>query len=154
MSYSENFNEVLDCIPVADEKEICWEELEKTQLGPLLRNMSRIEQNPEYHAEGDVYCHTKRVCEELIKMPEYRESSEKDKIILFLSALLHDIGKIRCTKIEDGKIVSPGHASKSTLMAREIPRIIPKMLPQALPFSIRKLPRKRTAGTQRSFHIS
>ncbi len=120
MSYSEIFNEVLDCIPVADEKEICWEKLEKTQLGSLLRDMSKIEQNPEHHAEGDVYRHTKCVCEELIKMPEYRESSKEDKIILFLSALLHDIGKIRCTKIEDGKIVAPGHASKSALMAREI----------------------------------
>lgn len=120
MSYSEIFNEVLDCIPVADGKEICWEKLEKTQLGSLLRDMSKIEQNPEHHAEGDVYCHTKCVCEELIKMPEYRESSKEDKIILFLSALLHDIGKIRCTKIEDGKIVAPGHAAKGTLMAREL----------------------------------
>lgn len=120
MSYSESFNEVLNCIPVADETEIQWGKLKKTQLGSLLRDMSKIQQNPEHHAEGDVYCHTKCVCEELIKIPDYRESSEEDKVVLFLSALLHDIGKIKCTKIEDGKIVAPGHASKSALMAREI----------------------------------
>lgn len=120
MSYSESLNEVLNCIPVADETKIQWGKLEKTLLGLLLRDMSKIQQNPEHHAEGDVYCHTKCVCEELIKLPDYRESSEEDKVVLFLSALLHDIGKIKCTKIEDGKIVAPGHASKSALMAREI----------------------------------
>lgn len=120
MLYSENFREVLNCIPTADETKIPWDKLEKTQLGSLLHKMSTIEQNPEHHGEGDVYCHTKCVCEELIKLPEYRSCSEEDKIVLFLSALLHDIGKIKCTKTEDGKIVAPGHASKSALMAREL----------------------------------
>ncbi len=119
MSYNEKFKEILSCIPVTAEAKIQWDKLKKTHVGPLLSDMSKIQQNPEYHAEGDVYAHTKCVCEELIKMPEYCESSDEDKIVLFLSALFHDIGKIKCTKTEDGKIVAPGHASKSALMARE-----------------------------------
>ena len=120
MSYSENFKEVLKSVPVSDETDIHWDKLEKTQLGSLLHKMSTIQQDPEHHAEGDVYRHTKQVCEELIKLPEYRSRSEEDKIVLFLSALLHDIGKIKCTKTDNGKIIAPGHASKSALMAREL----------------------------------
>ena len=101
MSYSEIFNEVLDCIPVADGKEICWEKLEKTQLGSFFRDMSEIEQNPEHHAEGDVYCHTKCVCEELIKMPEYRENSKEDKIIFTVSLKRFFMGKFCCIQNED-----------------------------------------------------
>ena len=120
MDYNKNFQEILNCVPVENETKIHWDKLEKTQLGLLLLEMSTIKQHPEHHAEGDVYCHTKCVCEELIKLPEYRKCPEEDKIVLFLSALLHDIGKIKCTKTEDGKIVAPGHASKSALMAREL----------------------------------
>ncbi len=120
MSYGENFKEILNCVPIADETKIEWDKLEKTRLGLLFRKMSTIKQNPEYHGEGDVYRHTKSVCEELIKLKEYRNCSDIDKTVLFLSALLHDIGKIKCTKTEDGKIVSPGHATKSALMARKL----------------------------------
>lgn len=120
MSYSESFNEILKCIPISDGQDINWEAIEKTKLGLLFDIMKKTPQNPVHHAEGDVYCHTKCVCEELIKLSEYRNSSYEDKIILFLSALLHDTGKIICTKTEDGRIVAPGHAAKGTLMAREL----------------------------------
>lgn len=120
MSYSKNFTEILNCIPFSLGTEIPWDKLEKTQLGSLLQKMSTTCQDPEYHAEGDVYLHTKAVCEELIKLPDYQNSSDKDKTVLFLASLLHDIGKIKCTKTEDGRIVSPGHASKGSVMAREL----------------------------------
>ncbi len=120
MDYNKNFQEILNCVPDSDEQSIDWGRIEKTQLGPLFQKMKLISQNPKHHAEGDVYCHTKCVCEELIKLPEYQTSSEEDKIILFLSALLHDTGKTECTKTEDGKIIAPGHASKGAFMVREM----------------------------------
>lgn len=120
MAYSDAFNRVLSCIPMSGETQIRWENLEKTKLGPLFGMMSAVEQNPEYHAEGNVYIHTRCVCEELIKLEEYRNGTAQDKTVLFLAALLHDIGKIACTKIEDGAIVSPYHSSKGALMAREL----------------------------------
>ena len=99
---------------------IDWGSLEKTILSSLLLKMKDTPQNPEYHAEGDVLTHTKMVCEALVKLPEYRASNEKDKEILFLAALLHDIGKARCTVIENGKIRSPHHAAVGANMAREL----------------------------------
>ncbi len=120
MDYNKNFQEILACVPDSYEVSIDWERIERTQLGMLLREMKATFQDPEYHAEGDVYCHSKCVCEELIKLPEYRDGSKEDKTVLFLSALLHDAGKIKCTRTEGGKTVSPGHASKGSLMIREL----------------------------------
>ncbi len=120
LAYSKAFDEMINYIPLAGETQICWENFEKSKLGFLLRQMGRVQQNPTYHAEGDVYTHTKLVCEELIKLDVYRESTKEDKIILFLSALLHDAGKIKCTKIQDGEIVSPYHSVKGVSMVREL----------------------------------
>jgi predicted kinase len=39
--------------------------------------------------------------------------------MIFLAALLHDIGKISCTRVEDGVIVSPHHSSAGAAMARD-----------------------------------
>lgn len=75
------------------------------QLG-MLRN---IPQNPEYHGEGDVYRHTEMVCERLLSLPEWMELDSEEQELLFLAAVFHDIGKIYCTKQEDGNWVSPKH---------------------------------------------
>lgn len=77
---------------------------------PELERMKNIPQNPEYHAEGDVYCHTGFVCRKLKVHPEWEELKEKEKEILFLAAAFHDIGKILCTKLKDGAWTSPKHA--------------------------------------------
>ena len=82
--------------------------------------MAKTKQNPEYHDEIDVLTHTKMVCEEIVKQPEYKSGSDKDKIILFISALLHDIGKTVCTVECDGELKSPHHSVKGSAMAREL----------------------------------
>lgn len=80
-----------------------------TGICPELDAMKKIPQNPEYHAEGDVYRHTEMVCEELIKLSEWQEADPGEQEILLLAAAFHDIGKPVCTKLEDGKWISPGH---------------------------------------------
>ncbi len=71
--------------------------------------LKNIPQNPEYHREGDVYCHTQMVCKELVNLPEWSGLEKEEQELLFLAAAFHDIGKAACTKQEDGKWVSPKH---------------------------------------------
>ena len=76
---------------------------------PELLKLKEIPQNAEYHAEGDVYRHTEMVCEKLVELSEWKQLESEEQEILFLSAAFHDIGKVNCTKKEDGKWVSPKH---------------------------------------------
>ncbi|MEZ3472155.1 MAG: AAA family ATPase [Lachnospiraceae bacterium] len=74
-----------------------------------LKQMRDIPQNPAYHGEGDVYHHTEMVCESLLALPEWGELAQEEQELLFMAAAFHDIGKIYCTKQEDGNWVSPNH---------------------------------------------
>lgn len=76
---------------------------------PEVSLLKNVPQNPQYHAEGDVYCHTELVCREIIKLEEWSKLSPKEQEILFLAGAFHDIGKPACTKWEDGKWTSPKH---------------------------------------------
>lgn len=86
----------------------------------IIYSLKEIKQNPRYHKEGDVFVHTKNVCNEIIKMKEWQQLSFNEKIILYMAALFHDIGKITCTKIENNEIVSPKHAVRGSKAFREI----------------------------------
>lgn len=101
---------------------IDWESIAKKF--DWFREMETIPQDHIWHAEGNVQIHTKMVCEELIKLPEFQELSEQDKHIMFTSALMHDIEKRSTTAREerDGRmcIVAPKHAKKGEYTARQI----------------------------------
>lgn len=86
----------------------------------IIYNLKAIKQNHKYHGEGDVYTHTELVCEEVLKLEEWKILSEKDKCILYMSALFHDIGKWVATKEENGDIVSPKHAVKGAKIFRDL----------------------------------
>lgn len=119
MNFSKDFRQILDAIP-HESTEINWDVLQKTQLSGIFAEMQQTQQNPLYHAEGDVFAHTKSVCEHLVKLPEYAQCSRHQQEILFVAALLHDIGKIKCTTVVDGEIVSPKHTIVGAFMAREL----------------------------------
>lgn len=89
-------------------------------FGSYLKDMSKTDQDPEYHAEGDVLTHTYMVIKELLKLDEYKSRTKGEQYILCLSALLHDIAKPKCTIIEDGRIKSPKHAKVGEKMVREL----------------------------------
>ena len=99
---------------------IDWQGLADAGFCAMLEDMARTPQNAAYHAEGDVLEHTKRVCEALIADPRYAAATPEDREILFLSALLHDIGKPPCTRIVDGVPTSPYHAPRGASAARRI----------------------------------
>lgn len=111
---------LLKLIPGPPDWTISWAGLGDTCLGPLLTQMAHIQQNPDYHGEGDVLTHTKLVCETLVGLDQFRRLDGNKRQAVFLAALLHDIGKIRCTRLEDGRWVSPHHAATGASMAREL----------------------------------
>ncbi len=85
-----------------------------------ISHLKCVPQNPEYHKEGDVYIHTRNVCNEVTKLHEWKELSEKEKVTLYLACFFHDIGKGICTKIENNEIVSPKHAIKGAKLIRKL----------------------------------
>ncbi len=86
---------------------------------PEIRALRGCPQNPRYHAEGDVWVHTRMVCEALAALPAFRALPEAARDVVFQAALLHDIGKPACTRRQsDGRITSHGHARRGAQMAR------------------------------------
>ncbi|GLS26245.1 hypothetical protein GCM10007877_19600 [Marinibactrum halimedae] len=75
------------------------------------------QQDPEWHAEGDVHIHTGMVLNELYDLlgSQARHITGGRRQALILAALLHDIGKPKCTKAIEIKgihrIASPQHES-------------------------------------------
>ncbi len=99
-----------------------WDALERNL--DWVRDMKNVPQDKQWHAEGDVLTHTKMVVEQLMKLSEFNDLNVQDKHILFTSALMHDIEKRSTTvkEVIDGevRIISPKHAKKGELSAREI----------------------------------
>ena len=98
---------------------INWDLINNEILKPFYKQMEETNQDPRWHKEGNVYNHTKIVCEKLINLDEYKELSNINKLEVFLASLFHDIGKIVCTKVIDNEITSPNHAIIGSEMVRE-----------------------------------
>ena len=120
MNMNERQKLLLAAIPSSDSEPINWDALRAAGLAQLFLEMEKTAQEPEYHGEGSVMEHTRLVCEALVMEREYKEYSSEDKAVVFLAALLHDIGKIRCTLLDGGKISSPHHSAVGAVMAREL----------------------------------
>lgn len=103
------------------DRPIDWQNLKRISW---IADMQGVEQDSEWHAEGDVFTHTKMVVESLIQLPEFQILPEQEKHLLVAAALLHDVEKRSTTQREeiDGKIriTSPKHAKKGELTARSI----------------------------------
>lgn len=88
------------------------------------REMKGVVQDQTWHAEGDVFVHTKMVVEALVSLREFQKLSEQNKHILFAAAMFHDIEKRSTTTIEESddgeRIISPRHAKKGENTTRTI----------------------------------
>jgi len=89
-----------------------------------VREMKDVPQDPIWHAEGDVFVHTKMVVEALIGLAEFKVLTDQEKHILITAAIMHDIEKrsTTTTEIIDGKerITSPKHAKKGEFTTRKL----------------------------------
>lgn len=110
--------DLLCLVSQAAKQNIDWSGIEAA-LSSFVIPMTRTEQNPAFHNEGDVWTHTKMVCENLTKLDAFRVLSEDQQQAVFLAALLHDIGKIPTTRWEDDKWTSPNHTLVGSKMARQ-----------------------------------
>ena len=110
--------DLLRLVSQAAKQNIDWHGIENA-LASFVIPMSRTEQNPVFHAEGDVWTHTKMVCENLMKLDSFQTLSGVQQQAVFLAALLHDIGKIPTTRWEDEKWTAPNHTLVGSKMARQ-----------------------------------
>lgn len=87
---------------------------------PEFAKLKECEQSTKWHGEGNAWEHTKRVCEEAIKLcKESRWFCEADWVSQILaSALFHDIGKGETTIFKKGDWHSYGHEVASERITR------------------------------------
>lgn len=95
-----------------------WSDL--TERFEWLRAMRDCPQDAVFHAEGDVWTHVEMVLEALAADGEFRGLSPFDRYIVFAAALLHDVAKPACTRVEDGRLTSRGHSHRGAIAARRI----------------------------------
>lgn len=107
-----------DILKEIKEKNFTFSILEKEF--PILAALKEVCQEPSFHGEGNVFIHTNMVCDELPEQKEWIELSAEDQAVLYLGGLFHDIGKITCTKTEDGKISSNRHGIKGAKLFRRL----------------------------------
>ena len=103
--------------PVEENAVINWDKIE-TENAAWIDPLRQTPQDPAWHGEGDVWTHTRMVCESLVASDDWKLCDKQDRFVLFMAALLHDVGKSVCTKNEDGHIVSPHHGRYGAQMAR------------------------------------
>lgn len=110
---------LLACLPRAPKFEYDWVGLRA--LAPLsgwFARMAATPQNPAWHGEGDVMTHTRMVCDALAGLADFRAMPEAGRDALALAALLHDVGKCDCTRLENGVLTSPRHGPVGARLAR------------------------------------
>ncbi len=110
-----------------------WDELTHTSLDDILawaeaqpwcQAMAQCAQDAEWHSEGDVWTHTKLVCQQLAELDEWATLTRHEQTVLIFTALFHDAAKPLTTQADPdtGRITSPKHAVKGEHVARGILR--------------------------------
>lgn len=108
-----------DCLTATDQEIISWAEEEHwAQL------MSLCQQDLLWHSEGDVWTHTKMVCEELFRLGEWSALNRSEQLQLLFAALFHDSGKPATTvyDADTNHTRSPKHAVAGSVLARQVLR--------------------------------
>ncbi len=109
--------EIDELCPRPPDWRLDWDEIDRRFA--WVRALRGCEQSPVWHAEGDVWTHTRMVCEVLAGLERFRALPEDDRGLAFAAALLHDIGKPARSRAEaDGRITSRGHSGLGERMAR------------------------------------
>jgi predicted kinase len=91
---------------------------------PWCRAMAACQQHAAWHAEGDVWTHTKMVCRELPRLAEWPALAPRERTILLFTALFHDSAKPLTSVVdpETGAIRSPKHALRGEHLTRGVLR--------------------------------
>jgi len=111
-------SELFHFCPEPPDYRVDWESIEGAF--PAVRQLEGCQQDGVHHAEGDVLTHTRMVMEALVSVPQWRALPRREREIVFTAALLHDIAKPACTRVEDGRITSRGHSKRGAIAARSM----------------------------------
>ena len=64
-------------------QEIDWQAIEASSLQLEIKKMAQTPQNPYWHGEGNVWTHTKLVCQALIELESWQRQTDELRDILF-----------------------------------------------------------------------
>jgi hypothetical protein len=110
------FNEL---VPKRNGGQIDWRSIDSAF--DWFRALEACPQDPVFHAEGDVKLHTRLVADALIADEEWQALGKEERASLFWAALLHDVAKPACTRVDGtGRVTAPGHSRRGQIMARQI----------------------------------
>jgi hypothetical protein len=98
-----------------------WQEIKQASLDDILtwaesqpwcRAMAACAQDAQWHSEGDVWTHTKMLCQQLVGLSEWPTLASDERTVLTFTALFHDAAKPLTSEAdpETGRITSPKHA--------------------------------------------
>jgi predicted kinase len=108
-----------------------WADLDRSFS--WIRRLRDVPQDPHHHGEGDVWIHTRLVCDALAAAPAFRALPDDDRRAAWLGALLHDVAKPDCTTTDpDGSIHARGHSARGAILARRI------LWAEGVPFATRE----------------
>lgn len=110
-----------------------WQQLKQSPLDDITdwaetqawcRAMAECVQDAEWHSEGDVWTHTKMVCQQLTELDEWPSLTPHEQVVLIFTALFHDVAKPLTTEVDPdtGRVTSPKHAVKGEHVARAVLR--------------------------------
>jgi predicted kinase len=93
---------------------------------PWAKAMADCQQDAEWHAEGDVWTHTRMVVAEVERLPEWSSLDRDAQLKLLFTALFHDAGKPATTAIDpaSGRTHSPKHALVGMEIGRHVLRAL------------------------------
>ncbi len=91
---------------------------------PWARAMAACQQDAGWHAEGDVWAHTRMVCEALEQVEGWVSLNRDSQLKLIFAAMFHDSGKPATTALdpESGRLRSPKHAVVGAGIVRQVLR--------------------------------
>jgi putative nucleotidyltransferase with HDIG domain len=98
--------------------------LEWVEAQSWTRDMAACNQDEQWHAEGDVWTHTKMVYAEVERLADWPSLDRAAQLKLLFTALFHDSGKPATTVLEPetGRTRSPKHALVGAEIARRVLR--------------------------------
>jgi predicted kinase len=110
-----------------------WDEVKRASTKQILawaedqawvRAMAECQQDAEWHAEGDVWTHTRMVVGEVERLSEWASLDRDSQLKLLFTALFHDAGKPATTQVDPatGRTHSPKHALVGMEIGRHVLR--------------------------------
>jgi predicted kinase len=112
-------NALAQFCPTPPDWRVPWDELDADF--DWVRALRGCGQDAVHHGEGDVWNHTRLVCEALAALPAWRALEVETRATLFAAALLHDVAKPATRRVEpDGRISFPAHSRRGAIQARSI----------------------------------